>query len=142
MIKKYFRGATFLVPLLFLPFLSQAFTTHLFCECVYTYTEEPQEALEFCPKDADVDVYVDAEKGFFQFGNNDDWTPLSVTDELIISEGFTNDPDIGFSQRITATLDRFNGKLLVRYDGFFEDTGKSIFADLHYCSLVPPKQQF
>ena len=79
---------------------------------------------------------------FFQFGLNDDWTPLSITDEVLISETFNEDKSAGFSQRITATLDRFNGKLLIQYDGYFEDYGNSVFSDLHYGSLVPPKQQF
>ena len=142
MISKFIKGAIFLAPFLFLPYPSQAYTTHLFCECIYTYPEDPPGPLELCPQEDDVDVYVDAEIGFFQFGLNDDWTPLSITDEVLISETFNEDTSAGFSQRITATLDRFNGKLLIQYDGYFEDYGNSVFSDLHYCSLVPPKQQF
>ena len=90
--------------------------------------------MELCPADADVDVYVDADIGFFQFGKNDAWDPISVTDESIIVEAFT--------QRINASLNRFNGKLLVRYDGYFEDYGNSVFSDLHFCSLTPGEKQF
>ena len=39
--------------------------------------------MELCPADADVDVYVDADIGFFQFGKNDAWDPISVTDESL-----------------------------------------------------------
>ena len=81
-----------------------------------------------------MDVYVDADIGFFQFGKNDTWDPISVSEDLMIVEAFT--------QRITASLNRFNGKLLVRYDGYFEGYGNSIFSDLHYCSLTPGEQQF
>ncbi len=66
--------------------------------------------------------------------------PISITDESIIVEAFTQEDD--FTQRITASLNRFNGKLLVRYDGYFEDYGNSIFSDLHFCSLTPGEQQF
>ena len=96
--------------------------------------------MELCPVDADVDVYVDADIGFFQFGKNDAWDPISISDDSIIVEAFTQED--GFTQRITASLNRFNGKLLVRYDGYFEDYGSSIFSDLHYCSLTPGEQQF
>ena len=95
--------------------------------------------MELCPVDADVDVYVDADIGFFQFGKNDAWDPISISDDSIIVEAFTQED--GFTQRITASLNRFNGKLLVRYDGYFEDYGNSIFSDLHFCSL-PGEQQF
>ena len=125
---------------LFLPLKSHAYTTHLFCECVYTYPEDPAGPMELCPVDADVDVYVDADIGFFQFGKNDAWDPLGITDSTIIVETFTEEN--GFSQRITASLDRYNGKLIVRYDGYFEDYGNSIFSDLHFCSLTPGEQQF
>ena len=92
--------------------------------------------MELCPADAD----VDADIGFFQFGKNDAWDPISITDGSIIVEAFTQEDD--FTQRITASLNRFNGKLLVRYDGYFEDYGNSIFSDLHFCSLTPGEQQF
>ena len=131
-----------MAPFLFVPFLTQAYTTHLFCECIYTYPEDPPGEIEFCPDDADVDVFVDADVGFFQFGNNDEWEPISITDEILISEAFTEDLDLGFTQRITASLDRFNGKLLVQYDGYFEEYGNNIFSDLHFCTLVPAKKQF
>ena len=131
-----------MAPFLFLPFLTHAYTTHLFCECVYTYQQDPPGEIEFCPEDADVNVYVDADVGFFQFGLNDNWEPLSITNDLLISEAFTEDIEEGFFQKITATLDRFNGRLLVQYDGFFEDYGKMVFSDLHYCTLVPAKKQF
>ena len=76
----------------------------------------------------------------FQFGKNDAWDPISISDDSIIVEAFTQED--GFTQRITASLNRFNGKLLVRYDGYFEDYGNSIFSDLHFCSLTPGEQQF
>jgi len=120
--------------------MSQAYTTHLFCECVYTYPEDPAGPMELCPADADVDVYVDADIGFFQFGKNDAWDPISISDDSIIVEAFTQEDD--FTQRITASLNRFNGKLLVRYDGYFKDYGNSIFLDLHFCSQTPGEQQF
>jgi hypothetical protein len=64
---KFLKGAILFAPFfLFLPLTSQAFTTHLFCECVYTYPEDPAGPIELCPVDADVDVYVDADIGFFQ----------------------------------------------------------------------------
>jgi hypothetical protein len=138
---KFLKGAIFFAPFfLFLPLTSHAYTTHLFCECVYTYPEDPAGPIELCPIDADVDVYVDAEIGFFQFGKNDTWDPISVSEDLMIVEAFTQDGD--FTQRITASLNRFNGKLLVHYDGYFEGYGNSIFSDLHYCSLTPGEQQF
>jgi hypothetical protein len=138
---KFLKGAILFAPFfLFLPFTSQAYTTHLFCECVYTYPEDPAGPMELCPADADVDVYVDADIGFFQFGKNDAWDPISISDDSIIVEAFTQEDD--FTQRITASLNRFNGKLLVRYDGYFEDYGNSIFSDLHFCSLTPGDQQF
>jgi hypothetical protein len=138
---KFLKGAILFAPFfLFLPLSSQAYTTHLFCECVYTYPEDPAGSLELCPANADVDVYVDADIGFFQFGKNDAWDPISITDESIVVEAFTQEDD--FTQRITASLNRFNGKLLVRYDGYFEDYGNSIFSDLHFCSLTPGEQQF
>ena len=68
--------------------------------------------MELCPTDADVDVYVDADIGFFQFGKNDAWDPISITDELIIVETFSQDDDV--TQIITASMNRFSGKLLVR----------------------------
>jgi hypothetical protein len=139
---RIFKGAIFLAPFLCIPFLTHAYTTHLFCECIYTYPQDPPGEIEFCPEDADVDVYVDADVGFFQFGLNDNWEPLSITNDLLISETFSEDVEEGFTQRITATLDRFNGRLLVQYDGFFEDYGSSLFSDLHYCTLVPAKKQF
>ena len=138
---KLLKGAILFAPFfLFFPLISQAYTTHLFCECVYTYPEDPAGPIELCPVDADVDVYVDADIGFFQFGKNDAWDPISISDDSIIVEAFTQED--GFTQRITASLNRFNGKLLVRYDGYFEDYGNSIFSDLHYCSLTPGEQQF
>ena len=138
---KFLKGAILFAPFfLFLPLISQAYTTHLFCECVYTYPEDPAGPMELCPADADVDVYVDADIGFFQFGKNDAWDPISISDDSIIVEAFTQED--GFTQRITASLNRFNGKLLVRYDGYFEDYGNSIFSDLHFCSLTPGEQQF
>ena len=137
----FLKGAILFAPFfLFLPLNSHAYTTHLFCECVYTYPEDPAGPMELCPVDADVDVYVDADIGFFQFGKNDAWDPISISDESIIVEAFTQEDD--FTQRITASLNRFNGKLLVRYDGYFEDYGNSIFSDLHFCSLTPGEQQF
>ena len=138
---KFLKGAILFAPFfLFLPLASQAYTTHLFCECVYTYPEDPAGPMELCPADADVDVYVDADIGFFQFGKNDAWDPISISDDSIIVEAFAQEDD--FTQRITASLNRFNGKLLVRYDGYFEDYGNSIFSDLHFCSLTPGEQQF
>ena len=138
---KFLKGVIFFAPFfLLLPLTSHSYTTHLFCECVYTYPEDPAGPIELCPVDADVDVYVDAEIGFFQFGKNDTWDPISVSEDLMIVEAFTQDGD--FTQRITASLNRFNGKLLVRYDGYFEGYGNSIFSDLHYCSLTPGQQQF
>ena len=138
---KFLTGAILFAPIfLLLPLNSQAYTTHLFCECVYTYPEDPAGPMELCPADADVDVYVDADIGFFQFGKNDAWDPISISDESIIVEAFTQEDD--FTQRITASLNRFNGKLLVHYDGYFEDYGNSIFSDLHFCSLTPGEQQF
>ena len=138
---KFLKGAILFAPFfLFLHLASQAYTTHLFCECVYTYPEDPAGPMELCPADADVDVYVDADIGFFQFGKNDAWDPISISDDSIIVEAFTQEDD--FTQRITASLNRFNGKLLVRYDGNFEDYGNSIFSDLHFCSLTPGEQQF
>ena len=98
---KFLKGAILFAPFfLFLPFSSQAYTTHLFCECVYTYPEDPAGPLELCPADADV------------------------------------------TQIITASMNRFSGKLLVRYDGYFEGYGNSVFSDLHFCSLTPGEQQF
>jgi len=138
---KFLKGAILLAPFfLFLPLTSQAYTPHLFCECVYTYPEDPAGPMELCPLDADIDVYVDADIGFFQFGKNDAWDPISVSDELIVVEAFSQED--GFTQRITASLNRFNGKLLVHYDGYFDDYGNSVFSDLHYCSLTPGEQQF
>ena len=138
---KFLKGAILFAPFfLFLPLTSQAYTTHLFCECFCTYPEDPAGPMELCPVDADVDVYVDADIGFFQFGKNDAWDPISISDDSIIVEAFTQED--GFTQRITASLNRFNGKLLVRYDGYFEDYGNSIFSDLHFCSLTPGEQQF
>ena len=138
---KFLKGAIFFAPFfLFLPLTSHSYTTHLFCECVYTYPEDPAGPIELCPIDADVDVSVDAEIGFFQFGKNDTWDPISVSEDLMIVEAFAQDGD--FTQRITASLNRFNGKLLVSYDGYFEGYGNSIFSDLHYCSLTPGEQQF
>ena len=138
---KFLKGVILFAPFfLFLPLISHAYTTHLFCECVYTYPEDPAGPMELCPVDADVDVYVDADIGFFQFGKNDAWDPISISDDSIIVEAFTQED--GFTQRITASLNRFNGKLLVRYDGYFEDYGNSIFSDLHFCSLTPGEQQF
>ena len=138
---KFLKGAILLAPFfLFLPLTSKAYTTHLFFECVYTYPEDPAGPMELCPLDADVDVYVDADIGFFQFGKNDAWDPISVSDELIVVEAFSQED--GFTQRITASLNRFNGKLLVHYDGYFDDYGNSVFSDLHYCSLTPGEQQF
>jgi len=138
---KFLKGAILFAPFfLFLPLTLQAYTTHLLCECVYTYPEDPAGPMELCPADADVDVYVDADIGFFQFGKNDAWDPISISDDSIIVEAFTQED--GFTQRITASLNRFNGKLLVRYDGYFEDYGNSIFSDLHFCSLTPGEQQF
>ena len=96
--------------------------------------------MELCPADTDVDVYVDAEIGFFQFGKNDAWDPISITDELIIVETFSQDDDV--TQIITASMNQFSGKLLVRYDGYFEGYGNSVFSDLHFCSLTPGEQQF
>ena len=138
---KFLKGAILFAPFfLFLPLTSPAYTTHIFCECVYTYPEDPAGPMELCPVDADVDVYVDADIGFFQFGKNDAWDPISISDDSIIVEAFTQEDS--FTQRITASLNRFNGKLLVRYDGYFEDYGNSIFSDLHFCSLTPGEQQF
>ena len=138
---KFLKGAILSAPFfLFLPQTLQAYTTHLFCECVYTYPEDPAGPMELCPADADVDVYVDADIGFFQFGKNDGWDPISISDDSIIVESFNQED--GFTQRITASLNRINGKLLVRYDGYFEDYGNSIFSDLHFCSLTPGEQQF
>ena len=139
---KFFKGVIILAPFLFIPLLSYSYTTHLFCECIYTYPEDPPGPIEFCPEDADVDVYVDADVGFFQFGNNDQWEPLSITDKMLISETFTEDIELGFTQRITASLDRYDGRLLVQYDGFIENYGNNIFSDLHFCKLVPAKKQF
>ena len=96
--------------------------------------------MELGPVDAVVDVYVDADVGFFQFGKNDAWDPISGSDELIVVEAFSQED--GFTQIITASLNRFNGKLLVHYDGYFDDYGNSVFSDLHYCSLTPGEQQF
>ena len=63
---KFLKGAILFAPFfLFLPLTSQAYTTHLFCECVYTYPEDPAGPMELCPADADVDIYVDADIGFF-----------------------------------------------------------------------------
>ena len=119
---KLLKGAILFAPFfLFLPLTSQAYTTHLFCECVYTYPEDPAGPMGLCPAGADVDVYVDADIGFFQFGKNDAWDPIIISDDSIIVEAFTQED--GFTQRITASLNRFNGKLLVRYDGYFEDYG-------------------
>ena len=138
---KFLKGAVLLAPFfLFLPLNLQAYTTHLFCECVYTYPEDPAGPMELCPADADVDVYVDADIGFFQFGKNDKWDPISITNESIIVEAFAQEDD--FTKRITASLNRYDGKMLVRYDGFIENYGNSIFSDLHFCSLTPGEQQF
>ena len=104
----FLKGAILFAPF-FLLLTSQAYTTHLFCECVYTYPEDPAGPMELCPVDADVDVYVDADIGFFQFGKNDAWDPISISDDSIIVEAFTQED--GFTQRITA-----NGKsLFVRW---------------------------
>ena len=65
----------------------------------------------------------------------------SVFEKLFEGETLVTQED-DFTQRITASLNRFNGKLLVRYDGYFEDYGNSIFSDLHFCSLTPGEQQF
>ena len=109
---KFLKGAIFFAPFfLFLPLTSHSYTTHLFCECVYTYSEDPARPIDVCPGSADVDVYDDEEIGFFQVGENDNWDPISVSKDLMIVEAFTQEGD--FTQRITASLKRFNGKLLV-----------------------------
>ena len=45
--------------------------------CLY-YPEDPGS--DGTMLDADVDVYVDADIGFFQFGKNDAWDPISISD--------------------------------------------------------------
>ena len=128
----FLKGAILFAPFfLFLPLTSQAYTTHLFYECVYTYPENPAGPMKLCS----ADVYVDADIGFFQFGKNDVCDPISFTEESIIVETFTQEDDL--TQRITSSLNRYNGKLLVRYDGYFEDYGNNIFSDLNFCSLNP-----
>ena len=72
-----------------------------------------------CPVDADVDVYVDADIGFFQFGKNDAWDPISVTDKTIIVEAFTQEGD--FTQRITASLNRLMENYLFVMMGTLKD---------------------
>ena len=68
------------------------------------------------------------------------WDPIRITDVLIIVETFSQDDDV--PQIITALLNQFSDKLLVHYDGCFEDSGNSVFSDLHFCSITPSEQQF
>ena len=139
---KFFNVAVIILSLpFFLTNLSFAKTSHLICECIYTMSENPEGPVDFCPSDADIDIFIDVEAGYFQFGDNDNWTPVTIEDKIFQTEAQTTSEE--FVQKVTATLDRYSGKLLVRYDGYWFDTSTpNVFSDLHFCRIIPEKQQF